>query len=301
MRILVTGAGGFVGQWVCQNFSEAGHHVIATDLAETTKVSIELDVTQPDSIRTLLKEQTPDACLHLGGIAFVPLGWENPSLVYQVNTLGTLNLLEACRETAPDARFLMVSSAEVYGRDSRPTPIQEEDGLHPSNIYAISKAAADQTVLLYAKRYGMHTMTARPQNHIGPGQSERFVAASFAQQVADIASGKAPNQMNVGNLDAVRDFLDVRDVADGYRLILENGHAGEAYNLASGSASPIRTLLDTLCELAGCQPNIQIDPSRYREEVDPPPLLNTDKIRAQTGWSPSHSLRDTLSDILESL
>jgi GDP-4-dehydro-6-deoxy-D-mannose reductase len=300
MRVLVTGAGGFVGHWACKALTGAGHEVIPSELLPPSPDVATLDVTQPVQIEAILKDHRPDACLHLGGIAFVPLGWEKPDLVYRVNTLGTLNLLEGLRAHAPKAKLLMVSSAEVYGRESRDHPVRESDSLNPSNLYAVSKAAADQSVLLYAQHYGMHTMTARPQNHIGPGQHENFVAASFARQISNIAAGSAPGEMNVGNLDALRDFLDVRDVAEGYRRLLEEGHAGEAYNLASGKPLPIRTILDTLCELTDCHPDVTVDPARYREENESP-ILITEKIRAHTGWSPAYDLKRTLSDLLASL
>lgn len=300
MRILLTGGGGFVGSWAAEEFSSNGHEVLGTDVA-SDKPGIEpLDITQPDSIRATLESFQPEACLHLGGIAFVPMAWENPQLAFNVNTIGTINLLEGFRDLIPAARILVVSSAEVYGRDAAEHPLDEDAPLRPSNLYAVTKTAADESARLYARQYDMAVMTARPQNHIGPGQNPSFVVSSFARQVADIAAGIREPVIRTGNLESRRDFLDVRDVVKGYRLILEAGHPGSAYNLASGQQVRIGDILSTLCELAGCAPEQQVDPDLYRK-ADSTPTLNTDRIRRDTGWSPEISLRESLKSVLSTM
>ena len=181
----------------------------------------------------MVSELAPDACIHLAGIAFVPLGWTDPELVFSVNLLGTINVLEAFRLGAPKARLLIVTSAEIYGRVPGSHAFAEDAPLTPDNLYAVSKMAADLSSLLYARRYGMHVMTARPGNHIGPGQSPRFVTSAFAEQIVKIARKQTEPVLKVGNLECERDFTDVRDVARAYRLIAEGGRAGEAYNISS--------------------------------------------------------------------
>jgi GDP-4-dehydro-6-deoxy-D-mannose reductase len=241
-------------------------------------------------------ELKPDGCIHLAGIAFVPQGWSDPDLVFAVNLGGSVNILEALRAEAASARVLVVTSAEVYGRRPAPHPLREDAPLEPSNLYAVSKLAADLTALLYARRYGMHVMTARPQNHIGPGQSSQFVAQSFAEQLAALKEQPGEPVIRVGNLDSCRDFTDVRDVARAYRRLLEDGRSGEAYNIASGRGVRVRELLDHLCTESGVTPRIETDPDRYRP-TDDPPMLDITKIREHTGWQPEIALSQTLKDV----
>lgn len=304
MRVLVTGAGGFVGRHVTSELAAAGHEPLALDLEIPRSVPPEqafaADLRDASALAGLVRRLRPDACVHLGGIAFVPTGWTEPDLVFAVNAGGTLNLLEAFRREAPSARVLVVTSAEVYGRAPSPVPLTEEAPLRPDNMYAVSKMAADLSSLLYARRYGMHVMTARPENHIGPGQSGRFVAPSFAAQLLAMAEGRAEPVIRVGNLEVERDFTDVRDVARAYRLLLEGGRAGSPYNVASGRFVRIRAILDKLCELAGAHPQVETDPQRYRP-ADNPPRIATGRIRDDVGWQPLIPLPETLSDILHHL
>lgn len=301
MRILVTGAGGFVGRHLLRDLLQNGHAVVAFShaplpdprrLAQTAVGDI-LDAGRVDG---LVAEAVPDACIHLTAVTFVPQGWSDPRQMFAVNVLGTLNVLEAFRRRAPRARLLIVSSAEVYG----PAPEQhlqtEQAPLQPDNPYAISKAAADLTALACARHHGLHVLTARPCNHIGPGQSPKFVVASFAAQLAAMARGTAPRILKVGNLDNRRDFTDARDVARAYRLLIEKGRPGEAYNIAAGREVTIREILDRLCALAGIQPTLEIDTERFRP-VESRLRLDTRKIESETGWKPEIPLPDTLREI----
>jgi GDP-4-dehydro-6-deoxy-D-mannose reductase len=191
--------------------------------------------------------------------------------------------------------MLIVTSSEVYGRRPRPAPIREGDAMYPDNPYAVSKMAADYHALLYARRYGMPIMTARPDNHTGSGQSDQFVTTSFASQLAAMARGQQEPVLHVGNLKSRRNFTDVRDTVAAYRLILEQGHPGEAYNIAAKEAVTIQSVLDGLCDIAKIQPTIEIDPKRYRPE-DATPDLDTTRLRA-LGWEPRIPLSQTLTDI----
>jgi len=204
----------------------------------------------------------PDAIVHLAGQAFVPLSVVDPLGTLAVNATGTAHVLEAAR--AVRARVLVVSSAEVYGiqRPER-MPLDETAVLRPGNAYAASKVAAETYALAWHRSYGLDVVVARPFNHIGPGQDERFVVASFARQLADIAGG-APPLLRVGNLEAQRDFLDVRDVAAAYVLLLANGRAGEVYNICSGRPVAIREVLRQLITIARVPVEIRDDPERMR-------------------------------------
>ena len=302
MRVLVTGSRGFVGRHVHDALTAAGHEMVGLILPAEGPVrgSHERvgDICDAVAMRSLVRELKPDACLHLAGIAFVPVAWSKPEFVFSVNVQGTLNVLEAFRAEAPAARLLIVSSSQVYGLADRGHPITEDMPMDPDSLYAVSKMAADLSSLLYVRRYGMAVMTARPCNHIGPGQSQDFAAPSFARQVASIAAGKAEPRMRVGNLECTREFTDVRDVASAYRLLLEKGQPGQAYNVGSGSLIRVGLLLEKLCALAGVQPTIEVDPARYRP-TDVHPVLDITRLRQDTGWTSAYSLDQTLSDLLE--
>ncbi len=302
MRVLVTGANGFVGRHTVHDLQQAGHVVSGFDLSSppTGKPGFDLhrgDIQDKNAVNEVVAQTRPEACVHLSGLAFVPEGWLNPETLFSINLLGTMHLLEACRRLAPGARILVISSAEVYGLRPRPRPVREDDLLDPDNPYAISKAAADQLALMYAQHHGLQIMTVRPCNHIGPGQDHHFVVASFAAQLAAIASGQAPAIIKVGNLDSRRNFTDVRDVARAYRRLLENGQPGRAYNLGSRQTVTIRAILEQLCALSGAHPVVEVDPLRYRPDTEHP-ALDTTRIETDIHWKPEIPMSATLGDIL---
>lgn len=303
MRVLVTGAGGFVGRHVVRELAQAGHTPLAFDLAHAPDLppdsQIIGDLRDPDSVRDAVRKLQPEACIHLGGIAFVPMGWTDPNLVFSVNLLGTVNVLDAFRQHHANARILAVTSAEIYGKTlEREAPLTEDSPIVPSNPYGVSKLAADLSAQLYARRYAMPVMTARPTNHMGPGQAMDFVTSSFAEQLVRIQRGEVEPVLKVGNLDSERDFVDGRDVARAYRLLIEKGRAGQAYNIASGKPITIRSILEGLCRLANLQPRIEVDPARFRP-TDRPPHIDSGKIRRDVGWQAEIPLSTTLRDVLE--
>ena len=298
MKTLVTGSNGFVGRHAAAALRAAGHLVVDSDVSTPAggdSACLPIDVRDPDSIAAALADVRPDAILHLGGIAFVPLGWTQPQRVFHVNTIGTLNLLDAVRQHAPSTRVLVVTSAEVYGSHPAPAPLAEDAPYRADNIYGVAKAAADQSALLYAAHHRLQVMVARPSNHIGAGQSKEFVSSAFAAQLAGIAAGAAP-VIRVGNLDQRRDFTDVRDVARAYALLLEQGLPGHAYNIASGRMLAVRTIFDTLCDIAQVRPQVEIDPALFRP-TDDRPSYDTTRIRAHVGWQPEIPLRQTLETV----
>ncbi len=298
MKVLVTGCNGFAGRHAIAALRQAGHEVFGGDVAcppHPPLPCLEMDVRDLASISRALDAVRPDAILHLGGIAFVPLGWTEPQLVFSVNTIGTLNLLDAVRRRNQPARVLIVTSAEVYGSHPAPHPLAEDAPYRPDNLYGVAKAAADHATLLYAAHHHLDVMVARPSNHIGAGQSRDFVSSSFAAQLAAIAAG-APPLLRVGNLDQRRDFTDVRDVARAYALLLERGRPGLAYNIASGRMVPVRDLLDTLCDIAKVRPQVDIDPLLFRPN-ETRPSYDTSRILEHAGWQPEIPLRATLESV----
>lgn len=302
MRVLVTGAAGFAGRHVAAELERSGHEVIALDLpgiiVRSASRPLAADLRNRTAAEQAVLEAQPDACVHLAGVAFVPVGWTDPEAVFSVNVLATINLLEAFRKHRPGARVLAVTSAEVYGRPRERVALTEDSPLEPTDLYGVSKMTADWVARLYARHHGQPVLTARPSNHVGPGQSSRFVVASFAEQVAAVSLGRAEPCIRVGNLDSRRDFTDVRDIARGYRLLVEKGHPGEAYNLASGHFTRVGEILDRLCALAGVQPRIEVDPLLFRP-ADPPVSLDCGKIRREVGWRPEIPLEKTLRDVFE--
>ncbi|MCX6997747.1 MAG: GDP-mannose 4,6-dehydratase [Kiritimatiellaeota bacterium] len=308
MRILITGARGFAGRHVVAELLAHGHAPLLQDVAPARGAESFTgwtgDLRDAAGIRQAVRQLQPEVAVHLAGLSFVPRIWAQPVECFSVNVLGTLNLLEAFRLEAPRARLLVVSSAEVYGRPAGSQRLTEASPLQPLTPYAVSKAAAEQMALLYAGHHGLPVLVARPKNHIGPGQARHFVAATFAEQLARLVRDRAEPVLRVGNLESERDFADVRDVARAYRLLLERGRAGEAYNIAAARLVSIRAILEILCREAGVQPRLEADPERWRP-ADLPAVLAIDKIRRDTGWQPEipleQSLRELYRDIRDSL
>lgn len=299
-KILITGANGFVGQHAIHEFKSHGYEVfegLGPGSHPVHDHQVPFNLLHYEIIRFLVDQLKPDACLHLAGQAHIPFCENDPVTANDLNVTGTVRLLEAFRRHQPEARIVTVTSAEVYGHAPQGHVVTESDPLSPSTLYGITKQAADEASLAFATQLGLNVMTARPWNHIGPGQHPRFVAAAFARQFAAFVKG-APAEMKTGNLESQRDFTDVRDIVRGYRLILENGTPGNAYNLASGRLRPIRDLIEGFSSISGIQPRMEVAPELFRP-TDSTPLLRIDKIRENCGWKSAISLEDSLRDILQ--
>ncbi len=307
MRVLITGAGGFVGNHLAAHLRQAvaNAQLFGATLfkSETIHPAISdnrlIDLKDYAQVRDLLADCRPDAVYHLAAQAFVPRSFEAPWETLENNILSQLNITRACLELNLRPRILIVSSAEIYGQVSADQlPLDENCAIRPTNPYSVSKVAQDMLGLQYHLSHGLPIMRARPFNHIGPGQNGRFVAPAFAMQIANIEEGRRRAVINVGNLTAKRDFTDVRDIVRAYRLIIEKGRPGEAYNVASGMAYSIRRLLDILLGLSEIDIEVQVDPARLRP-VDVPEIRgDSAKLRRDTGWQPSLTFEETLKDVL---
>jgi GDP-4-dehydro-6-deoxy-D-mannose reductase len=289
MKVLVTGARGFVGGRLVPRLEREGASVIGIDR--------EVDVSQPEAIADRLASVRPDAVVHLAAVSSVPHSRDEPDLTYRVNFLGTRAVLGAAQRLAPSARVLFISTGEVYGPMSADAPPASElSPLRPASPYAVTKAAADLLAGFFAKT-GLHVIRVRPFNHTGPGQRDEFVASSFARQIAEIEAGLRPPRLAVGNLDSVRDFLDVDDVIEAYWRLLDPSVPPGVYNVATAGGVTIRDILDTLLSQAKVTPTVEVDRTRYR----PTDAMRGDanRIRESTGWEPRIELRDTLRGLLD--
>jgi GDP-4-dehydro-6-deoxy-D-mannose reductase len=300
MRALVTGASGFVGRHLVERLTADGHEVAAAAGPHDVDAGIPIDLHDVDTLHAAFDIAQPDVVFHLAAQAFVPRAIEAPRETYETNVIGTANVLQALRaftSRGNEARLLFVSSAEVYGAQPQSAmPLHETCAPNPANPYAASKAAAEAIVLGEVRSLGVDAVITRAFNHIGPGQNERFAVPSFAVQLAAIASGAEP-AMYVGNLEAKRDFLDVRDVVAAYVALAARGKSGEIYNVCSGTAASMREILAELIRIAHVPVEVREDAARMRPADVPLMYGDNAKLRADTGWSPQIPLRRTLQDV----
>ena len=296
MRVLVTGADGFVGRHLRALLQRRGDEVIAAAGPAGAEGCVALELTDGAAVRSLISSARPDAVIHLAGISSVAASHKNPLLAFDVNARGTVHLLEALRLEAPKSRLLFVSSGEVYGAVGHRA--READAPAPSSPYASSKAAAEVMVLQYA-RLGLHAVVARAFNHLGAGQQPSFVVPTFASQLAEIAKGGKPPLLQVGNLEAVRDFSHVADVVEAYALLLERAESGATFNVCSGVGRSVRSLLDSLIEISGLKVDVEIDPQRFRP-LDAPSLIGDPSRLLELGWKPSRTVETALREVYAS-
>lgn len=291
--IVITGATGFVGAHLTRRLAQDAAHASRQIHGWSSRTVNLLD---PAVVDRAIKETLPSEVYHLAGAAHVGESWERSTEHLQIHVMGTHHLLEALRRHAPTCRVVVVSSGMVY----RPQPelVTESSPLGPTSPYALSKVAEEQLALHAAKQDNLQVIVARPFNHIGPGQSPRFAPPNFAKQIAEIEAG-APARMAIGNLDARRDFTDVRDVVNAYAAIMARGSVGRVYNVCSGVATSIRAILDELLSMSRVAVTLQTDESRLRPNDVPSMAGSAARVKADTGWTPAISLHQTLADTLD--
>lgn len=293
MRALVTGAGGFVGGHLVAHLRDLGDDVVGSEPSTGGA-----DITDAAAIEAEVARCRPEVIYHLAGWSDVGGSWDHPVETFRANGEGTLNVLAAARAADVD-RVVAVSSADVYGKaQPEEMPLTEDSPLRPANPYAASKVAADFLGLQAWLGHEQRVIRVRAFNHLGPGQSDRFVASALASRIVK-AAADGQGTLTVGNLSARRDYTDVRDVVRAYRLLAEHGEGGTAYNVCSGVDVAVQEIADTLLELAGADLTLETDPALLRP-VDTPVLVGShERLTAATGWEPGIPLRTTLADILE--
>lgn len=309
MRALITGVAGFAGShlaeyllantdwqvWGTIHYNDGNVRHLRSQLHLRS-----VDLRDVEATRSVLDEIAPQRLYHLAGQSHVPSSWDDPWQTFETNVRTQINVLESSLAADSPPRVLVVASDQVYGHIAPDDlPLDEDTPLRPASPYAVSKAAQDMLGLQYYLNYGLHVVRVRPFNHIGPRQRLGFVAPDFARQVAEIEAGLRPPVIEVGNLQARRDFTDVRDIVRAYYLALEHGEAGAAYNIGSGRAYAIRDLLDTLLELSTAHVSVEHDPARMRPSDVPTVVSDASKFQAHTGWRPEIPLRDTLERVLD--
>jgi GDP-4-dehydro-6-deoxy-D-mannose reductase len=305
MRALVTGACGFVGNYLIGHLLEQGDTVLGTILRErddrapldTTGAQYErLDLRDRERVAAAIEAFDPEVVYHLAGLSFVPEAEEHFDLALLTNVGCTEILLRALAKRSTPATFVFVSSAEVYGKIT-PADLPLTEGTHPrpANNYSLTKLMSEHVVERFAREGRVRTVIARPFNHTGPGQGMRFVVSSFAYQLALVAKGKMPPVLEVGNLDPKRDFSDVRDIVRAYRLAATHGSG--TFNFGSGRAVAVQEVLDRLLRVSGLSVDIRVDPRRVRP-VEVPELFGSYAAAERAfGWRPEIPLEQTLEDV----
>ncbi|HET6773012.1 MAG TPA: GDP-mannose 4,6-dehydratase [Acidimicrobiales bacterium] len=293
MRALVTGAGGFVGVHLVRHLEEQGD-----DVLQLERTVDGIDIADADALTDAVVAAKPEVVYHLAGAADVGGSWAAARETFLANALGTLNVLEASREAGAD-RVLAVTSADVYGRVSQDElPIREDQPLRPVSPYAASKVAADALAQQAWLGHRLPVVRVRAFNHLGPGQSDRFLAPSLAARIAR-NERDGGDEVPIGNLTPRRDVTDVRDVVRAYRLLIEAGEPGGVYNVCRGRAASVRQIAEALLGMARRPMRLVPDPALQRP-VDIPVLVGDNTaLRAATGWEPTIPLERTLTDVLE--
>ncbi|WP_287153745.1 GDP-mannose 4,6-dehydratase [Candidatus Solincola tengchongensis] len=311
MRILITGITGFVGSHLAEYALSRGDVEVFGTVRWRSRMEniegildrvclVDCDLRDAVAVRKTLEEVRPEYIFHLAAQSFVPTSWKAPAETLFTNIISELNLLEAMRDLDLKARIHVAGSSEEYGlvfEDE--TPITEENPLRPLSPYAVSKVAQDMLAYQYHRSYGLYTVRTRAFNHEGPRRGHVFVTSNFAKQIAEIEKGKKEPVIEVGNLNARRDFTDVRDMVKAYWLALEKGEPGEVYNIGSGRAVTIREMLDILLSFTDREIEVRPVPERMRPSDVELLVCDCTKFRELTGWKPEIPLEKTLKDTLD--
>ena len=312
-RALVTGAAGFVGQWLCRALLADGWEVVGAGISaqpvdgiltasERRAVHWMLaDIRNQADVARIIGHAPTDAIFHLAGVSFIPDAQGDPVLAHEINVLGAARLLHEVRTRRRageiDPVVLVVGSAEQYGLSERGRPRVETDPQAPLTDYAASKAAQEIIALEAARSEGVRVIATRSFNHSGRGQAEHFLLPALVRRARAIRDGAEPS-LRIGNADTVRDFLHVQDVVRAYLLLIERGSAGEVYNVCSGIGQRVRDLAARVLAAAGADAEVVTDPALVRKVEVPWLVGDSTKLRAATGWAPALTCDDIIADLI---
>jgi len=298
LQALITGVNGFVGKYLAKELQEKGYSVSGIGMGQFDLPDVqykEVNITDQIALERAMKELRPDMIFHLAGVASVGHSWLDPKASFEVNVIGTINLLESLK--GQDVRAIInVSSSELYGPGRRlGERFSESMPPNPQSPYATSKYASERISLQLGQMYKLPVIVTRPFNHIGIGQNEGFVVPDFARQI--IEASKRDESIRVGRLDVYRDFTDVRDIVRAYRLLAEKGQQGETYNICSGEAKKISDILDLMRAERG-NLSVELDESKLRPVENIYSVGDNNKIRTAVTWEPIYSIEDSLKGVL---
>lgn len=306
---LITGLGGFVGPHLARELAARGDQELFGSVRGSglpaglplplDRISI-CDMLDRSAVEDLVARIKPQCIYHLAGKSDLGASWDEPEETMQINVLGALNLICAVLNHSPDCRLLFVSTAGVYGpMASGEDPFRECRPVAPPDPYSVSKASAELLCLQYFASHGLHVVVARPFNHIGPGQSARFLVGRVVKLIAEIESDVRPPVLTLGNLSARRDFTDVRDVVRAYRALIDNGTAGQIYNISSGRDVEIRRLVEIAVGLSKVPVQLELDEDRKRPLDSSRLVGDSSKLRRLAGWEPKISIEQSIADALD--
>lgn len=308
MKALIIGAAGFVGGHLINFLSrQPGIDIFASKLktekladVEKEFAAVDLDILCKDEVSDHISRICPDYIINLAALSSVSHSWKEPALTFDLNVIGTINVLEAVRKAEIHPRILLIGSAEEYGNvKPESLPIKESSGIDPQSPYAVSKVSQEMVARMYANVYDMEIVMVRAFNHIGPGQSPVFAVPGFAEQIVRIEKGTQQPVISVGNLSVKRDFTDVRDIVKGYWDLVRYGKKGEIYNIGSGKSYSLQFILDTLISMSNRKISVEIDQNKFRPADIPEFRADISKIYDEINWKPEIDIDTTLSDILE--
>ena len=302
-KVLIFGAGGFVGNYLAREFLSHGYTVCGSDIADRVDLPAQVDYYKGDlldskQVEDLILQQQPQIIVNLAAISSVGASWSIPQTTISVNVVGALNILEAARKCDHTPKILFVGSSEEYEALDR--PMDENTPLNANNPYGISKMTQENFARLYTERYNMQIYCVRPFNHTGVGQRDSFVLPSFCKQAAEIEKSGKPGTIRVGNLAAYRDFSSVKDIVRAYRMIVENGDCTKVYNVGSGRAYSLQEMLDYIVSLCTVPVTVEVDPDRFRPIDTPVVCCDYSAIENDLGWKPEYSIFDVLKEMFES-
>lgn len=309
MKAFVTGINGFAGSYLAEALIGAGHTVGGTVFTGTSTENIshiigdlqlfQLDLTDKKALDSVFKSYNPEMIFHLAGVSSVKDSFENPRKTFNINVIGSLNVLEAVKSIVPHAKSLLVSSGDVYGESLLSGMLTNEEVKPiPSSPYGVSKVALDMLGRVYARSYNLNVVIARPFSHIGPRQTDDFFIPTVATQISEIKRGKGDGSLRLGDLNISRDFTDVRDVVSAYLLLMEKGRKGEAYNICSGKQYLLKDLVDIMIEYSQKDIMILLDKERLRENDLACMKPDNSKIINEIGWRSKIDIKNTLKDVL---